>query len=147
MPAATAARAFAKDVTVTLRATRRRDTTARSRVRSMDMTSLWVAAPDVAWAPASGETLTLETQHANVRYEAQTRFLDAATDPEPLWRLAHPPDDAITRSPGRADLHRPVWAFGSVFVYADVEPLHRGPQVPVAVIALGAGGARLEAKT
>ncbi len=93
------------------------------------------------------ETLTLETQHANVRYEAQTRFLDATTDPEPLWRLARPPDDVITRSPGRADLRRSVWAVGSVFVYADVEPLQHGPQVPVAVIDLGAGGARLEAKT
>ena len=113
----------------------------------MDFESLWVADPEGPWRPGAGERLALRSEYRGVGYTVGTKFRERTGDPEPLWRLDRPADQHIERSRAREDIRQKIWISGaSVFVEAEVGP-HRGRhRIPVTVVDLSAGGARLESE-
>ena len=143
---ASVARAFRQGVTLEL--SREGDPQAqplRSSVRYMDFDSLWVAEPEGPWQPRAGERLALRSEYRGVGYTVATTFRERTTDPEPLWHLDRPADGAIQRSRAREDKRQKVWITGaSVFAEAEVGPHQGRRRIPVTVVDLSAGGARLE---
>ena len=124
------------------------DTTAeslRSRVRYMDYESIWLDEPEGAWRPRQGAAIALQSETRGIRYETTVPFRERTADPQPLWRLDRPADDAIERSAARADMRQKVWISGAaVEVFGETDKFQHGKRFPVTVVDLSAGGALLE---
>lgn len=85
----------------------------RSRVRYMDYESIWLDEPEGAWRPRRGAAVALQSEARGIRYETTVPFRERTADPQTLWRLDRPADDAIERSAARADMRQKAWISGA----------------------------------
>lgn len=117
----------------------------RSRVRYMDYESIWLDEPEGAWRPRRGAAVALQSESRGIRYQITVPFRERTADPQTLWRLDRPADDAIQRSAARSDMRQKVWISGAaVAVFGEIGEFRHGKRFPVTVVDLSAGGALLE---
>ena len=117
----------------------------RSRVRYMDCESIWLDEPEGAWRPRRGAAVALQSETRGIRYETTVPFRERTADPQTLWRLDRPADDAIERSAARADMRQKVGISGAaVEVFGETGEFQHGKRFPVTVVDLSAGGVLLE---